>query len=224
MNNFNILNLIRCKFELTASDDSHIYSIIPAAPAIGILYITDNCPGFISGHLRMRGKNGGRYPYRYLEMIDNIFGAEENTIEVCSGSIGKAGSVITTFRENNSLVIANDSPFTVDINPNMKPDLVADGQELVGIPDRKFSRWRCDPPYNAKTAKEMYGTCLPNTLKLLKAGARVCRVGSLMFLLLGPQNYQMCPAGVTRIGWIAITVVPNNEIRCLNVYYKFADV
>lgn len=123
-------------------------------------------PGFISGHLRMRGKNGGRYPYRYLEMIDNIFGAEENTIEVCRGSIGKAGSVIRTCGESNSLSITNDSPFTVDINPNLKPDLVADGQELVGIPDRKFNRWRCDPPYNSKTAKEMYGT-----IKLLKADA-----------------------------------------------------
>jgi hypothetical protein len=62
---------------------------------------------------------------------------------------------------------------------------------------------------------------LPVTGKLLKAGARVCKVGSLMFLLLGPQNYQMCPAGVKRIGWIAITIVPNNEIRCLNIFYKY---
>ena len=141
-----------------------------------------------------------------------------------SGSIGKAGSTITTFRESNSLVITNDSPFTVDINPNMKPDLVADGQELVDIPDKKFSRWRCDPPYNAQTAKDMYNTELPITGKLLKAGARVCKVGSLLFLLLGPRNYQMCPEGVKRIGWIAITVVPNNEIRCLNIYYKYADI
>jgi hypothetical protein len=223
LNNLNILNLIKCKY-IVHRDHTNKYSIILADPATGILYITENSPGFISGHLRMRGKNGGRYPYRYLEMIDNIFGAEENTIEVCSGSIGKAGSVITTFRESNSLVIANDSPFTVDINPNMKPDLVADGQDLAGIPDKTFNRWRCDPPYNAKTAKLMYGTNLPNTIKLLKAGARVCKVGSLMFLLLGPQNYQWHPAGVKRIGYVNITVVPNNENRALNIFYKYADV
>ena len=35
----------------------------------------------------MRGKNEGRYPFHYLEMIDNIFGYEPNTIEVCSRSV-----------------------------------------------------------------------------------------------------------------------------------------
>ena len=57
-------------------------------------------------------------------------------------------------------------------------------------------------PHNTRTAKEMYGTDLPRTIELLKAGARVCSIGSLMFLLLGPQNYQMCPTGIKRIGGI----------------------
>jgi hypothetical protein len=63
------------------------YCIIPAHPATGILYITANSPDFISGHVRLRGKDEGRYPYNYLEMIDNIFGKEDNTIEVCSHSV-----------------------------------------------------------------------------------------------------------------------------------------
>lgn len=41
-------------------------------------------------------------------MIDALFGNEDNTIEVCSGS-------------------AKDC-FSVDINPKTKPDLVSDGQ------------------------------------------------------------------------------------------------
>ena len=176
---------------------------MPANPATGILYITENSPDYISGHLRLRGKHHGRYPFRYLEMIDNIFGQEENIIEVCSGSV-------------------MENCFTVDINPDTEPDLVADGQKLDGISNSKFSRWRCDPPYNTRTAKEMYGTDLPRTIELLKAGARVCKVGSLMFLLLGPQNYQWHPNGVKRIGYINITVVPNNENRCLNIFYKYA--
>jgi len=45
-----------------------------------------------------------------------------------------------------------------------------------------------------------------------------------MFLLLGPQNYQWHTKGVKRIGCIALTVVPNNEFRALNIYYKYADV
>jgi hypothetical protein len=45
-----------------------------------------------------------------------------------------------------------------------------------------------------------------------------------MFLLLGPQNYQWHPEGVKRIGWIAITVVPNNEVRALNIFFKYAGI
>ena len=160
--------------------------------------VTSTSPFFISGQVRMRGKNGGRYPYHYLEMIDTIFGKNDNTIEVCNGNV-------------------KENCFSVDINPGVKPDLVSDGQSLAGISDGMFDRWRCDPPYNAQTARDMYGTKLPVTGKLLKSGARVCKAGSLMFLLLGPQNYQMCPAGVRRIGWIPISIVPNNEVRCLNI-------
>jgi hypothetical protein len=64
------------------------------------------------------------------------------------------------------------------------------------------------------------GSSYPDTMKLLKAGARVCKPGSLLFLLLGPKNYQICPKGVRRIGLVLITIVPNNEIRALNIYYK----
>jgi hypothetical protein len=184
------------------------YYIISAHPATGILYITTSSPDFISGHVRLRGKDEGRYPYNYLEMIDNIFGKEANTIEVCSHTVKGT----------------NKSPssacFTVDINPETKPDLVGDAQTLDGINNNKFNRWRCDPPYNQKTAQRMYGTKLPITGELLKAGARVCKVGSLLFLLLGPQNYQWCPPGVKRIGWVAMTIVPNNELRALHVFYK----
>jgi len=141
-------------------------------------------------------------------MIDTIFGKEPNTIEVCSGDM-----VV-----NNS----NCNTTTVDINPAKNPDIVDDAQVLSSISsDNIYYRWRCDPPYNLATSKSMYGlTDLPQTSKLLKAGARVCRPGSLMFLLLGAQNYQICPKGVKRIGWIAITIVPNNEIRCLNIFLK----
>ncbi|MDP9288115.1 MAG: hypothetical protein M3P08_07950 [Thermoproteota archaeon] len=142
-------------------------------------------------------------------MIDAIFGKEDNTIEVCSGMIRR---------------YSHTSCYTVDINPETNPDLVDDVQMLSSIPDNTFNRWRCDPPYSVKTAKQMYGTNLSSPIKLLRAGARVCKVGSLMFLLLGPLNYQWHPKGVKRIGCIAFTVVPNNELRTLNIYYKYADV
>jgi hypothetical protein len=210
----NLFNLIKCKYHMlpATKEYDNKYYIVSAHPATGILYITANSPNFISGHVRLRGKDGGRYPYNYLEMIDKIFGKEDNTIEVCSHSVKGT-------KESSSL----SACFTVDINPETKPDLVEDAQRLDSIPNNKFNRWRCDPPYNQYTAQRMYGTNLPVTGELLKAGARVCKVGSLLFLLLGPQNYQWSPPGVKRIGWVVITVVPNNEIRALNIFYKYAN-
>ena len=137
------------------------YWLITAYPATGILYVTTNSPGIISGHVRVRGKDQGRYPYNYLEMIDNIFGKEENTIEVCSHSVKSAKEGLST----------SSPSYTVDINPETRPDHIGDAQTLEVIPNNKFDRWRCDPPYNQKTAQEMYGTDLPITRELLKAGS-----------------------------------------------------
>ena len=56
--------------------------------------------------------------------------------------------------------------------------------------------------------------------KLLRAKYGVCNNGDLMFLLLGPTNYQSCPPGVIRIGSIVISVIPNNEWRTLHIFLK----
>lgn len=36
--------------------------------------------------------------------------------------------------------------------------------------------------------------------------------------------YQWTPIGVKRIGWIAITIVPNNELRALHMFIKLNKV
>ena len=101
------------------------------------------------------------------------------------------------------------------------PKYVADGQDMSSIfQDEIFDRWYCDPPYNEVNALKMYDTRLPSRQKLLKEGARVVKKGSLMFFLLGAVNYQISPSEIERIGMIFITVVPNNEIRTLNIYHK----
>lgn len=200
---FNVMNLIRCPYDALPKDNPDTYVIRPK-PLKGTLFVSLDNLGFMSGQVRVRGKGGGEYPFHYLEMIDYVFGKEENTIEVCSGSV-------------------NGGCLTVDINPVANPRIVDDGQTLVKIPNDTFNRWRCDPPYNKDTARKMYGTNLPKSIRLLEAGARVCKKHSLLFLLLGPVNYQWHPKGTRRIAYIDMTVVPNNEVRCLNVFYKYAD-
>ncbi len=83
----NILDLIKCKYDVRTDVNDNKYFIILAGPAKGVLFVTEDSPDYISGQVRVRGRDRGKYPYNYLEMIDHIFGKEENTIEVCSGSI-----------------------------------------------------------------------------------------------------------------------------------------
>jgi len=197
-NEINVSDFI--KIEGTQDGDKTTFD---TDPAIGELLLQNN---FLTGHLRMRGRGGGAYPYNYLEFIDKVFGqvSAGQTIEVCSGGVD------------------NKSCITVDINEEKNPTIYADGQNLTEIPENTFSRWRCDPPYNEDTAKNMYNCELPSLPKLLSAGARVVKPGSLMFLLCS-QNYQYCPSNVKRIGFIYISVVPNNETRILNIYVKLDD-
>src|SRR2546430_16877976 len=82
----NISSLIKCKY-IDLSTLHKNYFIIPANRTTGILYITENSTDYISGHLRLRGKQHGSYSFRYLKMIDNIFGQKENIIEACNGSV-----------------------------------------------------------------------------------------------------------------------------------------
>jgi hypothetical protein len=103
---FNVLSLIRCLIETIPRDRPDSYVIRPN-PVKGIFSISFDNLGFISGDVRVRGNGGGRYPHHYLDMIDYVFGAEKNTIEVCSGSV-------------------NGGCFTVDINPETNPHIVDD--------------------------------------------------------------------------------------------------
>ena len=100
----------------------------------GNAYITQNSPQFVSGHLRLRGKNNGQYPYRFKEAIEELFGncrQSGEEIEVCSGE-----------------VVANSKLVTVDINPERNPTNVLDGQYLPQEWKNRFDRWNCDPPYS----------------------------------------------------------------------------
>jgi hypothetical protein len=200
---FNILSLVKARIIRDGS-----YSIFRTDPCKGVCFVTDDTPYFIHGRMAVKGNGGGVYPDHYLDMIDALFGPEPNTIEVCSRTVQVDGKRTAA---------------TVDINSSFNPTFITDGQVLQGVEPGRFNRWRSDPPYREDTARTMYHTSLPSFIRLLEAGARVCKVGSLLFLLLGPQNYQHCPAGVMRVGLIYISVVPNNETRALNVFYKFAE-
>jgi hypothetical protein len=67
------------------------------------------------------------------------------------------------------------------------------------------------------------GTQLPSWSKLLTEGARVTKPGGLLFFLLGDVNLQWHPEGTTRIGWIVLSIIPNQEARAIHIYLKNAE-
>ncbi len=177
--------------------------------ATGVVFVSSNSPQYVSGQIRIRGRKNGQYPFGYKEILEEIFGkcsscGEE--IEVCSGWVKKKPNLMT-----------------VDINPDRDPIHIGDGQSLPVDWTNRFERWYCDPPYNKRTAEKMYGTQLPSWTKLLTEGARVTKPGGLLFLLLGDVNLQWHPQGTTRIGWLVLSIIPNQEARAIHVYLKNTD-
>ena len=173
--------------------------------AVGVLYITNASPQYLSGHVRLLGRSGGRYPHRYKEMVDELFGSSTslNMIECCSGDVKSKPNL-----------------YTVDINKDKDPSLVCDAQALPAKLYNRFDRWGCDPPYNHNTATKMYDTKLPSFSRLLTEGARVVKPGGLLFFLIGNKNIQWCPPSLTRIGLLFCTIVPLQEDRALHIYFK----
>ena len=185
------------------------YSIFFLDNATGVVYVTSNSPQYISGQIRMLGRKDGQYPFGYKKMLEEIFGkcsSYEEEIEVCSGWVKNGPNLMT-----------------VDVNPDRNPVHVGDGQSLPVDWSNRFERWYCDPPYNKRTAEKMYGTQLPSWTKLLTEGARVTKPGGMLFLLLGDVNLQWHPQGTTRIGWLVLSIIPNQEARAIHIYLKNAD-
>ena len=70
----------------------------------------------------------------------------------------------------------------VDINPEVKPSIVADCEHLP-FKDEMFDFVLLDPPYSEEEAKKLYNMPYINILKVLNEAARVCKSGGYVLLL-----------------------------------------
>ena len=71
---------------------------------------------------------------------------------------------------------------TVDINPAVKPNFVANCEQLP-FADESYDFVVLDPPYSEKEAKELYDMPYFNLVKTMNEAARVCKSGGLVLLL-----------------------------------------
>lgn len=102
----------------------------------------------------------GMYPVSFIRRILPWLKCDRREIvHVCSGALPKGEGI------------------RVDIRPEAKPDIVADGRSLP-FEDGSQAALLIDPPYTEHYAKELYGTDYPRPAHLLKEAARVARHGA----------------------------------------------
>src|SRR3989304_4506923 len=65
--------------------------------------------------------------------------------------------------------------YRVDLNESVKPDLVADAQDLSMIPSNTFDGGMADPPYDEKFQKEFYQLPYPKWSLWTKELVRVVK-------------------------------------------------
>lgn len=101
----------------------------------------------------------GQYPRGLIPaMLPWLLCGRHEVLHVCSGALPPGEGI------------------RVDIRPDAKPDILADGRHLP-LPDGSVAAVMLDPPYTSHYAKELYGIEYPRPAHLLREAARVVRPG-----------------------------------------------
>jgi SAM-dependent methyltransferase len=101
----------------------------------------------------------GQYPSAFIRKILPWLRCQRHEIlHVCSGSLPPGEGI------------------RVDIRPEAKPDILADGRNLP-LADGSVAAVMLDPPYTEHYARQLYGVDYPRPSHLLREAARVVRPG-----------------------------------------------
>jgi hypothetical protein len=147
--------------------------------------------------------DGGGYPKGFLAKAFETLGADpDKVLHLCSGSV-RGG-------------------YTVDIRPEMKPDIIADCRNTP-FPDESWEWIMCDPPYSEEYAKNLYGTekDYPKPGQILKEACRLLKVGGRVGIL----HFQvpMSHKPLRLVGVWGITTGAGYAIRAWSVFEKMGQ-
>ena len=106
----------------------------------------------------------------------------------------------------------------VDIRPEAKPDIIADGRHLP-LADSSIDAVLIDPPYSEHYARELYGTEYPRPKALLAEAVRVLRpngiVGIVHYIVPNP------PDGARFLKCFGLSMGFGYPMRAVTLYEKF---
>lgn len=142
----------------------------------------------------------GAYPHGYLKRIMSLFPDKKSILHVFSGSLPKGDYT------------------RVDINPDNKPDIVCNAEELSKHVKDEYDLFLLDPPYQHGDA-EIYGYKLPNKFKVIRECYKVAKPGAhLVFMDERLPMYRKDEW--KRIGEIYISRSTNHRVRGVFIFEK----
>lgn len=148
---------------------------------------------------------GGGYPKGFLHRALTIMGVDDPTkvLHVCSGSV-RFG-------------------VTVDIRPEKKPTVVADGRNLPFV-DGSFRWILADPPYTEDHADNLYGTkaVYPSPHILAQECMRVLTPGGYLGFMHPMVPKMKRPGKLLKV--YTITQGMGYNVRAWSLFTKMADV
>lgn len=101
---------------------------------------------------RVKSEYYGGYPAGYLKRIKALFPDKERVLHLFSGRVDTAAF----------------PGITVDINPDLNPDIVDDAHVLGKVPLENFDLVMADPAYSVEDC-EHYGTPMVNRNQVIRA-------------------------------------------------------
>ncbi len=147
----------------------------------------------------------GAFPAGFLKWLKEMSWHYGKVCHLCSGTVEDPDS------------------FRVDINPEVKPDLVSDAAN-TGLPDESFDVTIIDPPYSKELAKNLYDTekHFKGIDGFTKEASRITKKGGLIVTL----SYQV-PKRIKNASFIAVwgiyTIPSVGYMRCFTVSRKGAE-
>lgn len=144
----------------------------------------------------------GEYPHKYLNRILSLFPdiPEENTLHLFSG--------------------VSEYGITLDINPNLKPQIIGDVHQLSELIPKKYKIQLilADPPYSEEDALH-YGSPMIKRNKVVKECYKI--LDNNGFLVWLDQVYPMYnKTEFLLIGAIGLIQSTNHRVRMIFIYQK----